>query len=352
MATIYKICPSPFLYAHIGATGDVHTCCPEYIKFPIGNIYRQSLDNIFNSDRAKKLRQKILKSDYSFCKKQLCCYGSDAMAYECKYINADQNFNETMAGPAIVKFAHDNECNIRCVTCRKEHIRNTDEQLRVLNGMISSHWLPLLRTAKVLSLNGAGDTLASRHGRRLIAAAAQRYPNLKFNLHTNGLLCDQNTLERLGIVERLSVTQISLHAATRETYERIALDSDWDRVMANVRWQADLLQAGKIDALFLFFVVSALNFHEMPAFVRLARDLGAHAFFWRYINWRAQTADEAAALSVFQPDHPHYADLCSMLQDSVFSDSHCHLQPLFIDLAQGFGISRFTYTKPHMGGMQ
>lgn len=352
MFNAYKVCPSPFLYAHISANGDVHTCCPMYIKFPIGNIYKKSIGDIFNSERAQKLRQKILNNDYSFCKAQLCNNGSDSMPYECLYLNRREGFNKIMSGPSIVRFAHDYECNIHCITCRTKQIRNSNQQLRLLNDMIDSHWLPLLSTAQVLSLNGAGDTLASRHGRKLIMAAAHRYPDLKFNLHTNGLLCNAKMLEYLGIVDRCSVMQISLHAATRKTYDRIALGSDWDRVMTNVHWQADQLQAGRIDALFLFFVVSALNYREMPAFARMARDLGAHAFFWRYINWRAQTAEEAASLSVFLPEHPQYANLREILQDNIFTESHCHLQPLFIDISQGRNISNFVYTNPRTGRVQ
>ena len=49
--------------------------------------------------------------------------------------------------------------------------------------------LPILKQAEIVSLNGAGEALASKHGKKLIKAIAEKYPDIKFELRTNGILC-------------------------------------------------------------------------------------------------------------------------------------------------------------------
>lgn len=99
------------------------------------------------------------------------------------------------------------------------------------------------------------------------------------DLTTNGTRLDRPglaaTLARC--VRRL---QVSIDAATQETYERIRLGSSWSHLRANL----DLLASARAQQssdermhLSLVFVLMRSNLHELPAFVELAAQIGAQS---------------------------------------------------------------------------
>ena len=71
-----EICKVPFGFIEIFPNGDVFSCCPAYLKNGmndhIGNIFKESFDEIINSEKAIRIRKNILNNDYSMCKLELC----------------------------------------------------------------------------------------------------------------------------------------------------------------------------------------------------------------------------------------------------------------------------------------
>lgn len=52
-------CKAPFFYIEVFSDGNVYNCCPNYIKFfSIGNFYKNSIEEIWNSKEAKSLENK------------------------------------------------------------------------------------------------------------------------------------------------------------------------------------------------------------------------------------------------------------------------------------------------------
>ena len=52
-------CKVPFSEVEISANGDVYVCCPAKMSISIGNIYKESFENIWYSKAAQDLRQDI-----------------------------------------------------------------------------------------------------------------------------------------------------------------------------------------------------------------------------------------------------------------------------------------------------
>ena len=189
-------------------------------------------------------------------------------------------------------------------------------------------------------MNGSGDCLASRHGRILLKRIAEEYPKIKFDLHTNGLLCNEKLLKELNILDRLSVVEISLHASIKETYDKIVLGSDWNKVIKNIEWLSELKKQGKLDDLLLFFVVDNINYKEMPDFVKLAEKYGAQAYFWTYRNWGVQNEKEAREMSIFDKRHRDYNELVKVLHNDIFNSKNCHLNPMLLEISKSNEIKR------------
>lgn len=340
-----NICKAPFFYIEIFADGEVHNCCPSYIKYSIGNIYKNSIEEIWNSKRAKTIRKQILANNYSCCRTELCANDSNPALKELEYVDTNIELKEEMPLPKFVKFCHDFECNVHCITCRKNVMCQSKEELERLNSEIEKYYLLILKGAETVCMNGIGDCLASRHGRIFLKKIAEVYPNIKFDLHTNGLLCNEKNLKELNILDRISVVEISLHATTKETYDKIVLGSDWNKVIKNIEWLAKLKKQGKIDDLLLFFVVDNINYKEMPDFVKLAEKYGAQAYFWTYRNWGVQNEKEARAMSIFDKRHRDYNDLVEVLHNDIFKSKNCHLNPILLEISQSSPIEKTLKTK-------
>ncbi len=322
-------CKFPFSFIEVFSNGDVYPCCPEYCYYYcLGNIFEQSLEEIWYGSKATALRKRLLSDDHTVCNAMQCFRETmDFLLPE-----DDIVWDEKPPLPIAVKLSHDKECNCSCITCRDMPIRSSQQELDELNRKIETHFLPLLRNAKVVSLSGAGDPLFSRHSRQLIRRIAETYPSMRFALHTNGQLCTAPLLKELGILNRLSHVQISIHAATCGTYEHIVRGASFQRLMENLAGLRELLDKGNLRKLDLFFVIHSLNMKEIGQFSDLAKQFGANAHFWEYRYWGTEFGRDFDAVNVCSPAHPLHEELLSGLR-GIANLPHIRLSPVLKGLA-------------------
>lgn len=319
-------CKVPFSQVEIHEDGNIYVCCPIKTKLSIGNIYKESFDKIWHSKKAKKLRQEILRGNYCFCDLKICDPKDNIEQDKLDLIeNFETEFEEKPSYPQYVKFCHDYHCNLKCATCRDKFHTNSKEKTKELNSKIEKIYLPILKNCKVVSLNGSGEALSSKHCRTLIKAIAKKYPNIKFDLHTNGLLCNKKNLEELGIIDKIASIGISMHAKTKEIYDKIMLHGDFEKVLKNLNWLSSLKKEGKIKKLDLYFVVQKTNYKEMGAFLEFAKKLDADVYFWEYRNWGniwgRKNYDKVA---VFEKHHLEYNKFAKYLAKDIFKSKNCH----------------------------
>ncbi len=331
MVEIKPFCTRPFEEIEIHPAGDVYTCCPNWNKFySIGNIYKNSIDEIWNSKNAQEVRKRILNNDYSLCDINACTYCSQSLftsPYNTKCTPIMEEY------PIIVKFCYDYECNIACSICRDGIKRLSDEKLEELNSKIETFFLPFLKSAKTLIINSHGDPFGSRHSRLVIQKAAKIYPNLKFDFHTNGLLCNEASFKNLNITpDRIEKIRISIHAATAQTYGKIVQNGEiyFPKLIENLKYIAKIREKNPF-ALYVHFVITKLNYKEMPAFVRLAQEFGAIPCFWefRQENCAYQNTDNHY---VFNPNHPLHQDFLEVLKDPILLTYKENITPVILDL--------------------
>lgn len=320
----------PFTFIEVHGGGLIYTCCPSWINnYSIGSLLNNSFDEIWYSKEAIELRRKILNQDYSMCNTYMCGFINKCTT------NETDKFKEYADYPKHVKFCHDYECNYKCITCRDNVITTDDNILNFLNSMTDKLFIPLLKNADSVSLSGSGDPFASRHYKELIKAIVKTYPNIKFELHTNGSLCNEKTCEKLGILNKLSIVDVSIHATNEKTYKLITGNGNFNNVLKNLKWLSDLKKTGKLDTLIMSFVVHKSNYKEMPDFVRLAEELNASASFWEYRNWgTSEMGKYYSEVAVFEESHPEFKDFQKMLTQDIFKSPHCTLNPLLKEIAE------------------
>lgn len=323
-----QVCKIPFCEIEIHCNGDVYICCPSKMLQPIGNLYKEPFDKVWYSAKAKEIRNEILlNNNYKYCNLRICNPLDNIETDKLKLMyNQEIKLVENPDYPLYVKFCHDTHCNLRCVTCRDNYITNSKEQNEKLDSKIEEVFLPVLKNCKIVSLNGAGEIFASKHCRNLVKAIVGAYPEIKFDLHTNGVLCDKKNCDELGITDKLVSIDISMHAASKETYEKIMIGSNYERVLDNIKWLSGLKQAGKLKRLDLYFVVQKMNYKEMPDFVRFAESVNADVYFWEYRNWGNEWGlKNYDTVAVYEKWHPEYNKFARLLQNKIFSHPNCHL---------------------------
>jgi len=174
-----------------------------------------------------------------------------------------------------------------------------------------------------LSVTGSGDPFASKVFRQqLFALDGHKYPNMRINLQTNGVLLTPKTWRRMhAIHENIEAVFLSIDAATEQTYNITRRGGHWDTLMENCARIGEFRASGQLKYLRFDFVVQLANYTEIPAFVELSRAMGADcAYFSRVLDWGTWPRKEYLQQCVWETNHPLYEDFMRVLADPILHD--------------------------------
>jgi MoaA/NifB/PqqE/SkfB family radical SAM enzyme len=161
-------------------------------------------------------------------------------------------------------------CNLKCTICEISYWTEKGGDLKTgsLHKMLEH--LPKL---KRVDLTGVGEALMNRTFFNAVATLKSR--GVYVTLNDNFTLMNETAARR---IVGLGVDQIfvSLDGATKETYEKIRVGANFDKVVRNVRqlMQIKREMRKKKPEVKINTVVCSTNYHELPAIVELAHDIG------------------------------------------------------------------------------
>lgn len=128
-----------------------------------------------------------------------------------------------------------------------------------------------------------GEPLLHRHLFAMLADAAARAGTF-VSLTTNGVLLTPDRIDRL-LETGIDLVDVSVDAATPETYARVRVRGDLTVTRANVqRLIARAREAGARTRIVVSFVEQAANFHETAAFERFWIGEGVHSVAIRRLH--------------------------------------------------------------------
>ncbi len=328
-----KFCKEPFQNIEIHPNGVVYACCPNFSNYyQIGNILEHSFEEVWNSEKVQELRKRILNSDYSLCNINGCsfCKQND---FPLDYMK-DEDCKVVMEkSPFVVKLCYDYECNITCKMCRDKIRTLSEEELNDFNSKIKTFFIPLLKETGLLKVNAHGDAFGARHTRQLIAEVAKTYPNLKFDFQTNGLLCNEKVFNSLNLsASKIQVMRISIHAATAETYSKIVNGGKklFPILLKNMEYLSELRKEKEFE-FYVHFVVSAVNFKEIPDFIKLAEQYGAIPYFWELFESQYSYTPKENDF-VHYKNHPLHNELLKVLEDPIIKKYKKNFSPVLYDM--------------------
>jgi MoaA/NifB/PqqE/SkfB family radical SAM enzyme len=291
----------------------------------------------------------VLDGDYSYCSRTMCPAIVNDVLPRSEEITAPRlrriiERRETILedGPRLIALGHDSSCNLACPSCRVGIVMADKSQNERLDRARDRVILPLLRDRQVgVHLTAWGDPFASRHYRSILQALGEpEFEGVKLYLLTNGLgLTPQAWAAMPHLADKIVELRVSVDAATKETYENVRRPGRWEVIRENLSVIGAMSRAGAfrrnrftggvqsvssdlyLDAtepvsFVLAFVVQSANFREMPAFVKLAEEVGADVVvFQKYYSFGHEGADAFSAKDVASPAHPEHRLLHETLQD-------------------------------------
>lgn len=333
-------CTKPFESVEVHLTGDVYVCCPSWLKKPIGNIQQHSIKDVWNSPAAQEIRSTIIDGSYRHCDRNECPFlqtgvavVSDLAPSTVSRIKADKTTTLPYT-PLDIMLTYDPSCNLSCPSCRTSKVSFTQDSpeyakskaitQNIYDDFIRDSGHSPLR----LNVTGSGDPFASLVYRQFLEELdGAKFPNLKIDLQTNGLLFTPHMWERLHrIHDNIDNVYVSIDAAREETYAQVRRGGQWETLLKNMEFLGGLRKQSKIKNLTARFVVQKANYREMPAFAKLFHGLGCNSiYFSRMTDWSTWSSEEFKKQLVFLPNHPDYDKFVEVLE-------HPELQKHYVNL--------------------
>ena len=200
-------------------------------------------------------------------------------------------------------------CNLDCYMCsehnRPQEWRRGRGATSLPPGLFEKVERELFPYARRLTIGVGGEPMISPHFLDYVRRA--HATGLDVHVMSNGTRI--RTAEAAETLARCTKSmEISVDAATAETYERIRLGSKWKSLNANLERLVAAIKAlpeGESTHLTLCFVLMRSNVHEFPAFVEFGKRIGAS----RVSGWHVIPVTEEGKAETLQADRARSNEL-------------------------------------------
>jgi radical SAM protein with 4Fe4S-binding SPASM domain len=303
-----KFCKIPFGTMQIDNDGDVQLCdCSLHMPYTIGNVFKNSLQEIWNNHEADQVRQSVADGDFTYC--NWACPKLQNLKLRPDSLPQVQNF------PKVIKFDLDLSCNLKCASCR-EHViieKNSEKIQKQIDLFEEIRQWALNNPSKSFTIIplGRGEIFASHSGLKFLESLVD-YPhrNLKIELVSNGTLITKNLKTLNKIHHLLSSIQISIDAATAGTYSMVR-GGNWNDLISGLDFFRDIKKP-----MSLRYVVQKNNWHEIIDFAELAKQYNATVYYSNLLDWGHWTIKWWHDNNVLDRHNDHYNSVLTSLQQA------------------------------------
>ena len=313
------ICRNPFEYTEIYTTKQT-MCCPSWLDQNI--MTTDNLNDNWNSDLSNDIRKSVTDGSFKYCSKTNCPSLSTLLNTgrpNGPIVNKNDFIESDSVSPRIVKFLFDTACNLACPSCRVDFIKNQPEIYIRSKEILDDIKVSYGKTLEEIQLSGLGDPFYSEAFFEFLKSVNKvDYPSLqKIHLHTNGMLWNEkNWLTIQNAHQFIKGAEISIDAATKDTYEKIRKGGNWDILVRNLKY---INQIPTLDYLCVSFVVQKSNYKEMVDFYYLIKgifnnfsekwdnDFKFTINYYKILDW-GHLGNEYSEKQVWDPNHPEYSE--------------------------------------------
>lgn len=326
-----KFCERPFNRVYLSDGGEVWPC--SWMRFVIGNLYEQDLDEIWHSEAVVQARESILNGSFAYCKKTSCPYCERDELPDLTEEELQERAVPTDL-PEYITIANDRTCNIACTSCRDCVLKTDPEERKRIDSALE-HLVPFANKAVMLDMNGRGEFLAIPSYLDFLEKLHPERPDFSLSFETNGTLFDEAHWARFSHLGEynLSVT-VTLNSLNREVYRYLSGGFDLlEQELDNLRFMSQLRREGKINDLAVTMVVQECNCWEVPQYIRTFSDSGEFAvdsiIMKPLYNWFKMSPETYWFKNILNPLHPYHKEYLKILADDCWKapkvyDWGCH----------------------------
>jgi len=225
--------------------------------------------------------------------------GTAESEYDLRQLNERLNYWEKYylveilkSFPVHIELPTGERCNVQCVFCldRSDEQKNKYTDFTFAEVKKMAELLPL-RFCSTLNLYSWGEPFFNKDYEQIFDYITNNFPGICISISTNGTLLNGKWAEKL-ISHGNIMLNVSLNAASRETYKRVMQRDLFEAVRENINRLVSMKRETGADKLIisLSFVAIKDNIDELPLFIELA-----HRF----------SADEVVVQDMFIIDDKH-----------------------------------------------
>lgn len=298
-----------FYYAWFGA----YSCCSTWVEYPIGNPASDSPEQCWNSIVAKLYRLSADTKTYCFCKKASCG--------RMHKLNIKDEVVQDYAIPKKITLGLDYTCNLCCTSCR-DHVQvASGNQLKIREEfgerIIGTGWL---EKTDNLELSGSGEALFSKIDREILFSN-KSCKRESVSLLTNGILLNNDNLQKLKQHFKKIFINISIDAATENTYKSIRRGGDWKVLMENLERVGVMRQNNEIEYVEIRMVVQKRNYKEIPEFIQMGKKYHVDkVVFTKLLNWDMYSMEEYLEEAVLNTNGTIKPELEQILRENALNE--------------------------------
>jgi MoaA/NifB/PqqE/SkfB family radical SAM enzyme len=260
-----KFCEIAWRTATVVADGGVFTCyCADWTNLPIGNLLTQSMEEIYSTSfNLGRIRKSILDGEFGYCKENHCNMLNNLPD---KFL--PWNFNDPVL-PVELYLGIDENCNLKCQSCRKNLIFTSEVNPKVeyMLDSLSRSYKDFNRKTHVVC-DGSGDIFTSKAWENFLYG--DKVPDCwEFSIITNGNLVSKRRQQFEKLHSRFRNIRVSTDAGSADVYKKIR-GGNFELVLDGLELMAEL--GIKIS---LQYVLQAGNCTDLLEFKKLANKYNA-----------------------------------------------------------------------------
>jgi sulfatase maturation enzyme AslB (radical SAM superfamily) len=322
------VCVAPFEYLEVTNHGGIYGCCPGWMPKKLSEL--ENVASVWKSDALKDVQESMLDGSYKYCSTEHCPALNQLVnkgIVNTGFFTPKEKFKKSnYKGPRTINYAFDKSCNLSCPSCRTEKIMANPKEIEKIEWVMNEIETAYGDSLQRLYLSGTADPFASKSFRKLLTNFdKKKYPKVyDIQLHTNALLFNEQMWNDIKDTQRyIKTIEISIDAATKETYEIVRRGGDWDVLMDNLKFISTL----PITDITLSMVVQNNNYMEMEDFYKLMTSIfkkNGKVFFKKITNWNTFSDAEFKLKEIHNPLHPEFNMFLLQLQkiNNKFNSVH------------------------------
>lgn len=290
------VCHAPFVNLNFEQTGNVRACCYNIYDI-LGKWPNQTIREIWDGQQAKEIRSHIKQNDLgggcATCAELIetgSYEGVHSKMYDLNVAGkaaSGISFIKNKLGwvnryPKVMEFELSNQCNLECVMCNGHFSSSIRKNREKLPPIISPYndkfvdeleeFLPHLTDAKFLG----GEPFMIDIYLKIWERIKKVNPKIRIHITTNGTFLNNRIKD---LLESLNAGIIlSLDSVVKETYEKIRVNSHFEKVMANLEYFSEYTKRKNT---FVSIAVCPMlyNWKELPEMLRFCMDKNFTMYF-------------------------------------------------------------------------